>query len=267
MSLEPQGVFPHDVQILEHFKQDVEGKEQQNARLTSLFDQIAKVRVEKATLLKNVATYIGQINQLQTELMERERQKNSLKTKVNHLNACVDQLEARYDLLMVCQAGCSFELAICSYVLPIVYANRDFASLHVLLNYVNGGKKLPGFPLPIQRELELREAAKEKWRRVCENLGLPGNWVTKTGNDWDVDDHNEVDTIPEIIKAIEWLKHNRIKVAHPLPVDVEKVSGKILSMNNSFPPYQVGVITRFITSLNDTIVRSGLYHRHLTVRS
>ena len=76
----------------------------------------------------------------------------------------------------------------------------------------------PGVVLPTKyvqstaNKAKVLKDAKEPWVTLCKTLGFPeAEWKDKTGKGWD-----SWDNIPDIMKAIEWLKCLRIPIAHPI---------------------------------------------------
>ena len=235
------------------FEQVVGTNSRQKAQITSL-------KKNKAELIDENTTLRNEVVELKRELAEKERSEKSLMAQVQGLIEEMDRFKEEHKILMISQAAACFEQAICSDVLPDVYERSKMASLHELLNYLNDSdKKLPLDPRYYNFKAILKDA-RRRWEELCDILEFPKEWVKKTGRDWDVDrDHD----IPYIIKAIDFLKHVRRNIAHPIPVKVEEAERTILSMSNSYPRWQFEPIKKFITSLKDNMDKSGLHHPHL----
>lgn len=69
---------------------------------------------------------------------------------------------------------------------------------------------------------------------------------------------------PDIIKAIGWLKHDKIALAHPIPVVLQEAEEKIVSMKHIYPGCQFGIINEFIgSSMKAMLEKGGLQHMNL----
>ena len=65
------------------------------------------------------------------------------KYEIACLQEQIDFYKKELDMLMINQAACLFERAICSHVLPEVCEKNKFVSIRQLLNYLDDSKKLP----------------------------------------------------------------------------------------------------------------------------
>ena len=86
-------------------------------------------------------------------------------------------------------------------------------------------------------------------------LGLPREWESKTAQgsgSWPWDGNS-----PDIIKAIGWLKHDRIALAHPIPVVLQEAEEKIVLMKHIYPGCQFGIIKEFIGSSMRAMLEKG----------
>ena len=192
-----------------------------------------------------------------------------------------------FDTLILCQAACNFEHAICFHVLPQVYRKNKIGSLHQLLDYVNNpdvalpAKYVPLSPSTILsdeakelveagkpaeakkvEEVKILQEAKERWVTLCNALGFPeAEWRDKTGQGW-----NSQNDIPDTMKAIEWLKDLRIPIAHPASIHLTEVEEVIEAMDHEqlqVEPGKFVIIKKFITSMRENLINGQLCHRNL----
>lgn len=247
---------------------------------TAMKGQLKQLMEKNKELIKQVESYAKQVaelksaneglryqvtsmrKELKSQKADRMSSEKRLNNQIDHLQNQIGYHKKRYDKLMISQAACLFEQAICSHVLPDVCAKYKFVSIRQLLNYLNDdSKKLPeDLNLSEDDSKRILEEARQKWIDLCRNvLEFPSDWESKTGQGWDIDDgsHN----IPDVIRAIGWLKQDRIPIAHPSPVVLRKAEEKIVAMKDSYPSNQFGIIKKFIsTSMRAMLERSELEH-------
>ena len=152
------------------------------------------------------------------------------------------------------------EQAMCSYVLPDVFMNDQGASLHDLLNMLNKNSEdihIPLDPNEHDREEILRDARK-RWAVMCKDFKLPADWKTRTGG-WSVYDC----TVPGDIRAIEVLKRTVVSVNFPNPISLKYAEENVDSMKDDMPLWQFKLVTGFIGSIREKMIKSGLHHDYL----
>ena len=194
----------------------------------------------------------------------------SLKQKVERLGNEIDALRKfvteRIEILesVSLEGGLSMiavymEQAICSYVLPEVFMNNSSASLHDLLNFLNSDDALfPLDPNEYDRKKILHEARK-RWVIVCKDFRFPDEWKTRSGG-WKVFDC----TVPGDIRAIEVLKmFAGVRVNFPNPISLKYAEENVESMKDELPPWQFKLVSEFIGSLREKMMKNGLHHDYI----
>ena len=167
----------------------------------------------------------------------------------------VEALQGRVGLIAV-----YVEQAICSHVLPEIFMNDAGASLHRLLDFLNGDdKRLPLDPNEYKYNKILREA-RERWEIVCKNFDFPNEWKTKTGG-WSVSDC----TVPGDIRAIEVLKLSGVSANYPKRVFLKDIEQNVESIKGEMPPWQYDLVAPFIGSLRGKMMKSKLHHDQLSL--
>jgi hypothetical protein len=241
------------------------GKNEELSKQVELYgNEIAKLKRDNTHLSNQVAS---QNKELRLQKAARDRSESKFKREIDDLRKQIHRPKEEHDKLMMGQAASLFEQAICSYVLPDVYAKNKFLSICQLLNYLNDDRtKFPEYLDLSEADAEfVLEEGRRKWIYLCRNVfKFPGDWETKTGQGWDiiVDDRNT----PDVIRAIYWLKKARVPIAHPLPVYLQKAEEKIALMKDSYPHYLFGIIKKFISSsMRDMIERSERRLKHADI--
>ena len=164
-----------------------------------------------------------------------------------------DTLLSRFGLIAV-----YVEQAICSHVLPEIFMNDAGASLHCLLDLLNGDdKRFPLDPNKYDYEKILCEARK-RWENVCKSFDFPDEWKTKMGG-WSVSDC----TVPGDIRTIEVLKLSGVSITYPNPISLKYAEENVEYIKDEMPPWQFELVDAFIYSLRDKIMKSGLHYDKL----
>ena len=209
------------------------------------------------------------VTELESELKERDHRVESLQEKVSHMESLQEEVrkvkeELRnfhrdYDQLYISQAACYFEQAICSHVLPHVFKNDNFATIRKLMNYLNGRKKIP-FRIAKSESDKILCQAKQRWETVCRGLNLPHEWMEMSG-DWDLDDPD----VPDIIRAIGYLKEKRIPIAHPKEIKVDLAKEKVESelIKASMQEWKYPLVKKFFDMLGTNTRNTGITHENL----
>ena len=127
------------------------------------------------------------------------------------------------------------------------------------MNYLSGKKNLP---FRTSNSEDILRQAKYRWEIVCRGLNLPDEWKEKSG-DWD---HDSTD-VPDIIRAIGYLKERRIPIAHPSPIKVGLAKKKVESdlIKASMPEWQYYLVKKFFDSLGANIRKIGVFHKELVL--
>ena len=204
----------------ETLKENVELKskiESLEAEIHGLEDEMCKLRNNTS---KEQTKNEEMIKLLQSEIKEL---KADLKQKEERIKLLEEKYQTDSDRLYVSQLAFLFERAVCSYVLPKVFENNQFATIKSLLNHLNGGIPLP-LPLNKADEAKILRDGRRRWEEVCDNLQLPEEWKTRSGG-WNNDDRR----VPPIIRAIGYLKKDRVTVAHPSPIKLSEAKEKVES--------------------------------------
>ena len=231
----------------ETLKENVELKskiESLEAEIHELEVEMCKLRNDTSEDIKSQRTKIEKLKEtiksLQSEIKEL---KADLKQKEERIKSLEEKYQTDSERLYVSQLAFLFERAVCSYVLPEVFEGDRFATIKSLLNHLNGGVPLP--PVKADKAKILSEGRK-RWEEVCDKLQLPVQWKTKSGS-WDIRDPN----VPQILRAIGYLKKDRVTVAHPSPIKLSVAKEKVLSdsIKDKYKPYwQYEPIKNFICS-------------------
>ena len=136
--------------------------------------------------------------------------------------------------------------------------NDDKASLHNLLNYLNGNDRpFPLDPSEYNCEKILNEARK-RWEIICKNFNFPNDWKTETGGCVVYDC-----TVPSDIRAIEVLKMGGVSIDFPSPVSLKCAEQNVQSMKDELPLWQFKLVAAFIGSLREKMTKTGLHHNKL----
>ena len=140
-----------------------------------LKDTLLELKKESKQIDNTVQSLQTNVNILRTEFDEFQS---------GNYHLCLDQ-----DKLYLSLTTSQFEHTICSHVLPEVFEHDPYASLHELLNYLNGGDTLTSDP--IDDECDDNDGwmfqAIQRWCKVCEDLDLPDEWK-KRKDDWEISD-------------------------------------------------------------------------------
>ena len=257
----------------------IELQDQKNllkAKIDSLTAEMSKMKqaldskdVKIDDLTSDIKKLQQRVTELESELKERDRRIESLQEKVSHMESLQEELRKLkeefkdfhrdYDQLYISQAACYFEQAICSHVLPQVFENDNFATIRKLMNYLNGRKKLPFCIAKSESDIILCQA-KQRWEIVCRGLNLPDEWKEMSG-DWDLDDPD----VPDIIRAIGYLKERRIPIAHPRQIKVDLAKEKVESdlIKASMKEWKYSLVKKFFDVLGANIRSTGISHKEL----
>ena len=263
------------------------------AAVRELRKQLEKSNEIKNKLEKTIKSREEKIEELSKQIRLEQRNRvqsvEALEKDIQRLQRNIDDYELKFDTLILCQAACNFEHAICLHVLPQVYRQNKIGSLHQLLDYVNDPnvalpeKYVPLTPSTILsdeakklvrakkfeeakkvEEAKILQGAKERWVTLCNALGFPeAEWRDKIGKGW-----NSQNDIPDIMKAIAWLKDLRIPIAHPAPIHLTEVEKVIKKMNHEQLQVERDkfvIIKTFITSMRDNLTNGQLRHGNLQV--
>ena len=164
-----EGQVKELIQDNEKLKQQVES-----------YKQVDQLKAANAGLSKQVKTYQ---KDLKSQKADRDRSENRHKHQIDRLRKQIDYYKEGYDKLMVSQAACLFEQAICSHVLPAVYAKNKFVSIRQLLNYLNDdSEKLPeALKLSEDESKLVLEEARQKWKDLClDVLEFPSDCISRS---------------------------------------------------------------------------------------
>jgi hypothetical protein len=143
-------------------------------------------------------------------------------------------------------------MAVLPEVLPEVFLNNYGASLHDLLNYLNGSdRRFPLDPNKYDCERILSEA-RNKWEIICKNFNFPDAWKTKAGG-WAVYDSD----VPDDIRAIEGLRMGGVCINYPCPISLKYAEENVESMKDELPPAQFKLVAEFIGSLREKITKTA----------
>ena len=192
---------------------------------------------------------------LQDQIDDLRQQWNVITGKGND-----GKLQGQLDLINICGLIAVYvEKAICLYVLPEVYTNTKYTSLHDLLNVLNSDEPFPLDPDEFDCEEVLREATR-RWEMVCKEFEFPNEWITKTGG-WNIKD----DSVPGDIRAIEILKPSRVSIACQKTVSLKYAEQNVESIKGKMPPWQYDLVAPFIGSLRGKMIKSKLHHDKLSL--
>ena len=166
------------------------------------------------------------------------------------------------DLLIMdyCRIAYYFEQALCTHILPEVFIDKQDASIHNLLDYINGDGE-GTFPVDSNRYdcKKILSEARERWDAMCENLDLPSEWKRRPGG-WKVWDH----TIPAEIRAIDVLRLGRKSIQErPKPVRLKIAEENLSSVEDIVASWEFELVESFIGSLRTKLVKGELSHTHL----
>lgn len=230
-----------------------------NGQIDSLhLKENGRLRQWNVTLTQQLHDRSSQIEVLEKELAEQRALEQSLRSDVTRLNKEMSRYKEEHDVLIMSQAVCLFEQSICSFVLPEVYANTNYCSLHGLLGILNGNEMPQQLQELTSSQIKsILDQARKNWVKLCDLFKFPEYWKKRSGK-WRDDDYR----LPYIIKAIGWLKKARIDVAHPVPIVLKGAEDRILSMKDTYMYCsQYHIIKRFILSLRDNMdKKSELRH-------
>ena len=173
-----------------------------------------------------------------------------------------NSIERDRNMLYLSKVAVEFEHAVCCHVLPEVFKYDNFATIKRLLKIINGGGHLP-FPNSHNDDDDNEKMlirARKQWKGICEKLKLPEEWKTEKGDrKFDFYDPN----LPDIFRAIQLLKHNRNRVAHPTPVSLTKAvdifSNTQQMQKDLEDDWQFQLIESFIPSLSKMIEDCGIH--------
>lgn len=162
--------------------------EEKDKRFREKFDFLSKEINTEQQEYQSLTEGLGEVKQKATEL------KSGTKKIAESINSTQDRIEdfrkrlatidqerkaRKGDLLIVdyCQIAYYFEQALCLHILPEVFIDKQNASIHNLLDYINGDSEgtFPLDPNEYDRKKILSEA-RERWDAMCENLDLPSEW-------------------------------------------------------------------------------------------
>ena len=237
-------------------KKKVEKLESTNEQLTN------ESKSQKEFFSKQVEDMKKKILKLEEELKANNMSTSELQCKVEKLEEKVKEYEMDRDKLYLGQVAVEFEHTVCSHVLPEMFKNDTFATIKRLMRAIRHANPiLPFNPKKkgLNKEKMLWEARK-RWEKMCDDLKLPQEWKQPTGEEnfnWDDD------SVPDIIRAIRFLKETRNPVGHPTPVSVQKAE-EIVSrpsdqwIQREFDHWQLQLVEDFIPSLRKTIADSGI---------
>ena len=248
-------------------KSQIEQLEEQgrlyDARVQSLSSQVEdypQLQAENQSLRLEINELKETNSDLLSKLRKKDRLLKNLQAQFDDLKQEQEQDNTAQDKLYLAQAAYFFEQAICSHVLPNVFSEDNHATLLELLNYLNGGQKLPSRELEAKRDHIIPEA-KRRWEKICKDMNLPDEWKEKQG-EWNYTEGR----FPDIIRAIGWLKRLRVSVAHPRPIRLKLAEEKVQSNSTlKFRRWQFLLIQNFICSLRQNISKSGIQHSGLKV--
>ena len=198
------------------------------------------------------------IANLQKEVKAIGASISKLQRKVENLEEKVKKYEMDRDKLYLGQVAVEFEHAVCSHVFPDVFEDDPFATIKRLMQAIRQDD--PILPFCLEDEEKKLSEARNNWIKVCDHLKLPDEWKQPTGKenfDW------YDDSVPDIIRALQFLKKTRNPVAHPTPVSVQKAEEIVSNpsdqwMQKKFRPWQLKLVKDFIPSLRKTIADSGI---------
>ena len=242
----------------------------------SIERQIIELQEENVRLRKEANSYKQKVDQLTSDhertiksLRERYQQViKNLEGEIARLNEEIKSCRGPFDRLMISQVACLFEQAICSYVLPEVYNEKNkFASIPELLNYLNDSRtKLPRVLVSEDDSERVLQQARQKWKHLCHNVFEfkdAHEWESKTGQS--ACGHSlQNNATPTVIKAIGWLKRNRVPVAHPEPVVLKDAEKVVVEMGKYYYKSKFPIIKDFITSIETMLQKERkLMHQSL----
>ena len=198
-----------------------------------------------------------EISKLQKELKSKDYDIESLKAQITNLKEEQRRVQGDQDTLYISQVGYQFEQAICSYILPEVFENDQFATIKSLLKYLHGKSRLP----VADRSGKLLLEAKERWDKVCVHLNLPA--IREGDGSFTQWGHDESST-PDVIKALSLLKKKRRTIAHPRPISLKLAGKKLPAVKDKMPLWHFKLIEHFIATIQKSIERSGskIYSEH-----
>ena len=225
-------------------------------KVSNLKQQVLELQSQNECLSQEVQDLKDKIDKLIDELKGKEQSIKSLEKQAEKLQAQITELQrklAEYkcdqDELYLCQIAVEFEQAICSHVLPEVFSTTSNSKIDDLLNMLNSGddEYVPLDPAKYDIKAILTRA-KQRWEKLCDDLGLPVAWKTRTGEKKINFYHRSV---PSIFRAIALLRHKRNYVAHPNPVSVQVAEKKIIeaSIKKDLEEWQFQLVKDFILSL------------------
>ena len=230
---------------------------------------------ELNTKIDELNTKIDELNtkieSLEAKIMSLQEENEPLEGKVKDLSESIEKLKADLeekiknleeyksdtDRLYVSQLAFLFERAVCSYVLPDVFEDNKFATIKRMLGHLNGNASLPFHPDTKEEEDKILRDGRRRWEEVCDNLQLPREWKKKSG-DWDFQDRD----VPQILRAIGYLKKDRVTVAHPSPIKLSEAKEMVLSdsIKEKFTDSQYELIKDFICSMRENLEKGHLHH-------
>ena len=146
------------------------------------------------------------------------------------------------------------------HILPEVFIDKQNASIHNLLDYINGDSEgtFPLDPSEYDRKKILSEA-RERWDAMCENLDLPSEWKRRSGG-WKVWDR----TIPAEIRAMDILRLGRKSVLERLkPVRLKFAEENLSSVEDIVATWEFELVESFIGSLRTKLIKGEVSHTHL----
>ena len=240
--------------------------EENTALKVSHTQDIEELRQKITKLEEELKKKDEKLTKLEEELKKKDEVMESLQTRINHLEEDPEQKRARSDQnkLYISQAAFQFEQAICTFILPEGFEKDQHATIKSLLKYLHGKSQLP-------RQIKdptgkLLFEAKERWDKVCVELNLPTISEEKVqGNftNWKYDESSTPDTM----KAVYFLKQNRLTIAHPKPISLKSAGEKLQSpaVKDSMPSWKFALIESFIASIQRSILEgngSKIYSKH-----
>lgn len=220
----------------------------------SLREGLYEVKQKAAKLKSGTKKTTESLNSTQDRIEDFRKRLADIKQEI--------KAAQRGDLLTVdySRIACYFEQALCLHVLPEVFVNKQDASIHDLLDYLNSDDK-GTFPLDASEYdcKKILSEARERWGAMCEKLDLPSEWKTRRG-DWKVCDG----TIPSEIRAMDILRLGRESILDkPKSVSLKFVEESLSSIKDVVPSWEFELVVSFIGSLRTKLVKSGLAHKCL----
>ena len=234
-----------------HFLSKERNAEQQEYQ--SLTEGLDEVKQKAAELKSGTKKTAESLNSTQYQIEDYRKRLADIKE---------ERKAQKGDLLIVdySRIACYFEQALCSHILPEIFVNKQDASIHDLLDYLNSDYK-GTFPFGANEYnyKKILSEARERWDAMCEKLDLPCEWKKRRGG-WKVWDS----TIPSEIRAMDVLRLGRKSILdNPKPVSLKFVEENLLSIEDIIPSWEFELVVNFIGSLRTKLVKGELVHKCL----